>query len=94
MAPANKMYTIELDAGKTTGDFGTVGLWCERFSANFGQAVLVPPEDAVDVEGGGAGGASPSSTTVGGGMRSNANGGTVGWMLVGAGAGVVAILLM
>ena len=32
--------TIKLDAGKTTADFTTVGLWCEKFSANFGQAML------------------------------------------------------
>lgn len=32
--------TIALDAGKTTADFTTVGLWCERLSADFGQATL------------------------------------------------------
>jgi hypothetical protein len=34
--------TIMLDAGKTTADFSTVGLWCERLNANFGQATLAP----------------------------------------------------
>ncbi|KAF7182159.1 hypothetical protein CNMCM7691_001547 [Aspergillus felis] len=32
--------TIKLDAGKTTADFSTVGLWCEHFGINFGQATL------------------------------------------------------
>jgi hypothetical protein len=32
--------TIMLDAGKTPADFSTVGLWCERLNANFGQATL------------------------------------------------------
>ena len=31
---------ILLDSGKTTADFTTVGLWCERFGVNFGQATL------------------------------------------------------
>ncbi|KAI9798685.1 MAG: hypothetical protein M1833_004674 [Piccolia ochrophora] len=33
---------IKLDSGKTTADFSTVGLWCERFGVNFGQATLEP----------------------------------------------------
>ncbi|KAF2431887.1 hypothetical protein EJ08DRAFT_648560 [Tothia fuscella] len=33
--------TIMLDAGKTPADFSTVGLWCERLNANFGQSTLV-----------------------------------------------------
>lgn len=33
---------IPLDAGKTVADFSTVGLWCERFGVNFGQATLEP----------------------------------------------------
>ncbi|KAH0538905.1 hypothetical protein FGG08_004496 [Glutinoglossum americanum] len=31
---------VQLDAGKTVADFSTVGLWCERFGVDFGQAVL------------------------------------------------------
>ena len=31
---------IPLDAGKTAADFSTVGLWCERFGVNYGQATL------------------------------------------------------
>jgi hypothetical protein len=37
MAAASNTLEIKLDAGKTTADFDTVGLWCERLSANFGQ---------------------------------------------------------
>jgi hypothetical protein len=37
---ASDSLTIKLDAGKTTADFVTVGLWCEKFSADFGQARL------------------------------------------------------
>jgi len=36
----NEDKTIKLDSGKTTDDFGYVGLWCEQFNANFGQAKL------------------------------------------------------
>ena len=32
---------INLDAGKTTEDFSTVGLWCENFHVDFGQATLM-----------------------------------------------------
>ena len=37
---SDQTLTIALDNGKTTDDFSVVGLWCERFSANFGQATL------------------------------------------------------
>jgi hypothetical protein len=39
-AATSDMFTINLDAGKTTADFTTVGLWCEQLHANFGQATL------------------------------------------------------
>ncbi|KAI9800019.1 MAG: hypothetical protein M1833_003548 [Piccolia ochrophora] len=45
---------IKLDAGKSTADFSTVGLWCERFSVNFGQTTL---------EAGGAESSAASSAT-------------------------------
>ncbi|KAF9776270.1 hypothetical protein IL306_005578 [Fusarium sp. DS 682] len=32
--------TVKLDAGYTAKDFSYVGLWCEKFDANFGQAML------------------------------------------------------
>jgi hypothetical protein len=35
-----KTLDIKLDAGKTLADFAIVGLWCEHFSINFGQATL------------------------------------------------------
>lgn len=38
-APSDSL-TIKLDAGKTAKDFSVVGLWCEKLSANFGQATL------------------------------------------------------
>jgi hypothetical protein len=31
---------VKLDAGHTAKDFSYVGLWCEKFAANFGQAKL------------------------------------------------------
>lgn len=39
-AATSDTYTIYLDNQKTAADFTTVGLWCERFQANFGQATL------------------------------------------------------
>jgi hypothetical protein len=39
-AATSNMDTINLDAGKTTAAFNTVGLWCEQLKANFGQATL------------------------------------------------------
>jgi len=33
---------VMLDAGKTVADFSIVGLWCEMFDVNFGQATLQP----------------------------------------------------
>lgn len=32
--------TVNLDIGKTTADFSTVGLWCEQFGIDFGQTTL------------------------------------------------------
>jgi Electron transfer DM13 len=40
-ASTSDKLTIKLDAGKSTTDFVTVGLWCEKFQANFGQATLM-----------------------------------------------------
>jgi hypothetical protein len=54
MAAETDSLTISLDAGKTTADFSTVGLWCERLSANFGQASL---------KASGAGSATPSASS-------------------------------
>ncbi|KAK5996191.1 hypothetical protein PT974_04619 [Cladobotryum mycophilum] len=39
-AASSDSLTITLDAGKTPADFTVVGLWCEKFKTNFGQAVL------------------------------------------------------
>jgi Electron transfer DM13 len=51
---------ITLDAGKTTADFDIVGLWCERFASNFGQATLMTSEGA-STSGGMAEGTASSS---------------------------------
>lgn len=50
--------TINLDAGKTTADFTTFGLWCESFKANFGQTTL-----AAATTGGSAGSSTSGSTS-------------------------------
>ncbi|KAL5314400.1 hypothetical protein ACEPPN_018826 [Leptodophora sp. 'Broadleaf-Isolate-01'] len=40
---------IALNNGKTSADFVTVGLWCERFAVNFGQAALAKGDGSVPV---------------------------------------------
>ncbi|KAF5982788.1 hypothetical protein FBULB1_4108 [Fusarium bulbicola] len=39
---------VELDAGYTAKDFSYVGLWCEKFDANFGQAKLTSDGDSMN----------------------------------------------
>ncbi|KAF4998392.1 hypothetical protein FDECE_11819 [Fusarium decemcellulare] len=39
-ASSTEDITVKLDAGHTADDFSYVGLWCEKFDANFGQAKL------------------------------------------------------
>jgi len=68
-------YTISLDAGKTSADFVTVGLWCEKFGANFGQATLAPPG------GGQTGGSKPEE-------KNDGVAGRVEWVWVGVSAGL------
>lgn len=95
-------YMVSLDAGKTTEDFGTVGLWCEKFSANFGQATLAPGPGTGSGSGAGSGsgsggatpsgsGAAPSGT---GGMSSAAGRKGVEWMVVAVGVGAGALFLV
>jgi len=63
--------TVKLNVGKTTADFTTVGLWCERFGVNFGQTVLQPAA--------GGGGSSPASSASGvASVTSGGSGGSVG----------------
>lgn len=87
-AATSDTYTIALDAGKTAADFMTVGLWCEKFSVNFGQATLAPSDGQSQT-----GGSSPTTTAPVGGAQtqtSKPNSGvanTVGWV----GASVVAL---
>ncbi|KAK5661079.1 hypothetical protein OQA88_10969 [Cercophora sp. LCS_1] len=96
-AASSNTYTIDLDAGKTTADFSTVGLWCERFSANFGQATLAPangsgaPSSDAGSGGTGSGG---SSSTGGDGMRSAGAGRGVPLAVIGVGAGAVTLFLL
>lgn len=61
-AATSNMDIINLDAGKTTADFSTVGLWCEQLKANFGQATLA------------AAGASTSMSTASAGSTMSATG--------------------
>ncbi|KAF5986625.1 domon domain-containing protein [Fusarium coicis] len=39
---------VKLDAGYTAKDFSYVGLWCEKFDANFGQAKLTSDDDSMN----------------------------------------------
>lgn len=61
--------TINLDAGHSPADFSTVGLWCEKFKTNFGEASL----KATTMTGTGdnsqttTGAAAPARTTTGAG---------------------------
>ncbi|OAQ71365.1 electron transfer DM13 domain-containing protein [Pochonia chlamydosporia 170] len=59
---------IPLDAGKKPADFEVVGLWCEKLSANFGQAKL-------SKDGSGSG----SATTSGSGSQPTKMGGAAGF---------------
>ncbi|KAF4912445.1 hypothetical protein CGCVW01_v011096 [Colletotrichum viniferum] len=61
-AASTNTLTIKLDAGKTPADFSTVGLWCERLSADFGQATLKPSSgSASGSSSAGGSGSSPTS---------------------------------
>lgn len=93
-------YTIELDAGKTPKDFVTVGLWCEKFSANFGQATLAPVEAGPDS---GENNMTPTGSSGGDQtptQMSKSNAGALGrpvewtWMGVGAGMSVFTFMLL
>jgi len=55
--------TISLNVGKTTADFAYVGLWCEQFSANFGQTKLVADGAPADKGGAGSSGAAGGSSS-------------------------------
>ncbi|RFU80614.1 hypothetical protein TARUN_1569 [Trichoderma arundinaceum] len=39
-AATSDSITVNLDAGYSPADFSTVGLWCEKFKTNFGEADL------------------------------------------------------
>lgn len=87
-AATSNTYTITLDAGKGLTDFVTVGLWCEKFGVNFGQATLAPPGS----------GSGQMGSTGGGGMGNNGNmnagvGVGVSWAAVGFAGVLVAGLL-
>lgn len=50
-AATTNTLDIKLDVGKTSADFSTVGLWCEKLSANFGQAALMAPDGSSSTSG-------------------------------------------
>jgi hypothetical protein len=93
-AASSDTYTITLNAGKTTADFATVGLWCEKFGVNFGQATLSPPDG--NSQAGGMGSSSTAAAPTGSaGAAAKANSGvanTVGRLYGGIGAALVAVL--
>lgn len=64
------MLEIKLDAGKTAGDFSVVGLWCERLSANFGQATLVGKDGSANA-GTGTMTEAPAASKTGAGTKSS-----------------------
>ncbi|KAK1750990.1 hypothetical protein QBC47DRAFT_392048 [Echria macrotheca] len=73
-AATTNTHIIVLDAGKTPADFVTVGLWCEKFSANFGQASLTAPSGAGSSPTSSANTPQTTATTTAGGMSSSASG--------------------
>ncbi|KAJ5017262.1 hypothetical protein K4K57_009168 [Colletotrichum sp. SAR 10_99] len=69
-AASTNTLTIKLDAGKTPADFSTVGLWCERLSADFGQATLKASSGSGSSSSGGSGSSSTSAASnLSGSMR-------------------------
>lgn len=77
-----KDLQVQLDAGKTVADFETVGLWCERFGVDFGQATLRPAEEGAPAPS--AGPQSGSAMTVDIPLRLGimaGMAGVVGWFL-------------
>jgi hypothetical protein len=87
-AATSDMLEIELDAGKTSADFSVVGLWCERLSANFGQAEL---KAADGMTGTGTTTEAPAASKTGAGARLD-SGGVAAAVVVGA--GMFVLLLM
>ncbi|KAI9820458.1 MAG: hypothetical protein M1832_003791 [Thelocarpon impressellum] len=65
-----KDLQIPLDSGKTVADFSTVGLWCERFGVNYGQATLKASDGSnVPAASGASSTASAGSTKTNGAVR-------------------------
>lgn len=85
--------TIKLDAGKTTADFSTVGLWCEHFGINFGQVTLKDNGGSNSTTASMASTASTASTTTASASASTSKGAAAGMVAptsFGGLAGVVA----
>ncbi|KAL7935684.1 hypothetical protein V8C35DRAFT_297931 [Trichoderma chlorosporum] len=59
-AATSDSMTINLDAGHSPSDFSTVGLWCEKFKTNFGEATL-----KASASGSKTGSSNTSTTTTG-----------------------------
>ncbi|KAH7317415.1 hypothetical protein BKA65DRAFT_483633 [Rhexocercosporidium sp. MPI-PUGE-AT-0058] len=87
-AASSNTLEISLDAGKTPADFKIVGLWCERFQVNFGQATLAPGDGSAPAATGGNS-SSPSATTSGSSSAATESAKSAGKKSAQAGAGAV-----
>lgn len=83
-AATSDTLIIKLDAGKTAADFDTVGLWCERLNANFGQATL-------KAAGGTAGGVSTTSSSTAASTTSSGGAAATTSTKSGAASGMVSL---
>ncbi|PKK51922.1 hypothetical protein CI102_4518 [Trichoderma harzianum] len=73
-AATSDSLTINLDAGHTPADFSTVGLWCEKFKTNFGQAQLAASTTGTSSSNNSqttTGAAAPARTTTGAGSANS-----------------------
>ncbi|KAL7787066.1 hypothetical protein V8C37DRAFT_391309 [Trichoderma ceciliae] len=74
-AATSDSLTIDLDAGHSPADFSTVGLWCEKFKTNFGEAELkANGAGTSDSSQSTTGAAAPASTTTTGAGSANSVG--------------------
>lgn len=76
-AATSDTLTINLDAGHMPADFSTVGLWCEKFKTNFGEANLKASTSGTKTGNGDSaktttGAAVAASTTTGAGSANTA----------------------
>lgn len=76
-AATSDTLTINLDAGHSPADFSTVGLWCEKFKTNFGEA---------DLKASTAGSGGNSPTTTGGNSQTTTGAAAAARTTTGAGS--------